>query len=86
MSSLMLEVKAKSLPYRVVPERCSARVDDCLANVKLGWKGLPRTNTLPYFLGALLNYGHRKFQNIDRRFQIEISLKSATLGATVAQW
>jgi hypothetical protein len=38
-----------------------------LANIRLGWKGLPRTNTLAY--DELINYGHKKFYKIGPRME-----------------
>jgi hypothetical protein len=86
MSRLMLEGKARSLPYRGVPERYSARLGYCLTRkhyTRLERLARDKYTTL---LRPLLNYGHRKFYNIECRFKIEINLKSETLGATVAQW
>jgi hypothetical protein len=40
-----------------------------LTNIRLGWKGLPRTNTLPCLLSSLM-MNIKKFYNIDTRLKI----------------
>jgi hypothetical protein len=49
-SSLMFLGKARRIPYSRAPERCFTRVGS--ANIKLGWKGLPGTNTLAFNLNS----------------------------------
>ncbi len=47
---LMFAGKARCLPEIRATERCSTRVGSCLncKHFRLGWKGLPGTNTLAY--------------------------------------
>jgi hypothetical protein len=35
------------------------------ANIRLGWKGLSGTNTVAYYELTFINYGHKKFFNVD---------------------
>ncbi len=35
------------------------------ANNRLGWKGLSGTNTVAYYELTFINYGHKKFYNVD---------------------
>ncbi len=49
LSSLMLVEKARSLPKSGAPEMCFNWVGSALfTNIRLGWKGFPRANTLVY--------------------------------------
>jgi len=43
---------------------CVSLLDMLLAlqtNIKIGWKGLPRANTLAYFEDSYVNVGHKNF-------------------------
>jgi hypothetical protein len=49
-SGLMFGGKARSLPQSGTLERCFNWVGSALpANIRLGWKGLPRANALTYY-------------------------------------
>jgi hypothetical protein len=46
----MFVSKARSLPLNGAPERYITGVSKALpTNIRLGWKGMPRTNTLAYY-------------------------------------
>jgi hypothetical protein len=48
--SLKFVGEARSLPYSGAPEKRFTQVALALpANIRLGWKGLPGTNTLAYY-------------------------------------
>ncbi len=47
--SLMFVGEARNLPYSGALGRCLTQAPSLTANIRLGWKGLPGTNTLAYY-------------------------------------
>ncbi len=63
-SSVMFVRKARSLHYSGTPERLihSDRLLALLTKIRLGWKGLPGTNTS--LLGTFVKYSRKKFNHL----------------------
>jgi hypothetical protein len=63
--SLLFVGKTRNLPYSGAPERFFNRVGSFFTSIhQLGWKGLPG-NKHSSLLRQFINYGRKKFYNID---------------------
>ncbi len=71
---LMFVRKAEAYPSEAPFMRPSQRKAPALfTNITQGWKGLPGTNT--NLKQTLVNYSHRKFNNIGPKAQIYFMIK-----------